>query len=447
MGLLVGACPTSIFDGEQPTADPYHQKTTYVGCGKTSLEASQRSYLEYKAICLTFIKGSVNLPLNSRGGKHLKQLGTVRALALMSAIGVVGLPAIAEDVSLPRTMVWTSYDLGAAGYVEASAIADALDQQFGTRVRITPSGTGIGRMLPLQTGRASFGFLGNEIHFASEAMFEFASREWGPQDLRVLLGRSASVGLVTGGDTEIMSPADLAGSKVGFVQANPSTTLNTEAVLAFAGLTPEDVEQVVYPSYGAMAKAFIAGEVDVAPAIPVSSFLREAEGGRGVRWLDMPPSDAEGWNRIQAKASLFAPSSATVGVAMSEGDPADLLGYRYPQISVRADADADEVYNMIKAIDQSFDLFKGATKVTSRWGLNEAGHAPAGAPFHEGAVRYLKEVGVWTDEDEAWNAARIARAAAVQAAWDTATEQADAEGISARDWPAYWADFRAENLD
>jgi hypothetical protein len=132
---------------------------------------------------------------------------------------------------------------------------------------------------------------------------------------------------------------------------------------------------------------------------------------------------------------------------MSGEDPADLLGYRYPQISVRADAEADEVYNMIKAIDQSFDLFKDATKVTSRWDLDAAGHAPAGAPFHEGAVRYLKEIGIWTDEDEAWNAARIARFAAVEAAWAKATEQADAEGISAKDWPAYWADFRAANLD
>lgn len=360
---------------------------------------------------------------------------------------VIGSQAVAEDAQLPSSMVWTSYDLGAAGYVEASAMADALDKKFGTRVRITPSGTGVGRMLPLQTGRASYGFMGNEIHFAGEALYEFAAREWGPQDLRVLLGRPASVGLVTGGDTEIMAPADLAGAKVGYVQANQSTTLNTETVLAFAGLTTADVEQIVYPSYGAMAKAFIAGEIDVAPAIPVSSFLREAEGGRGVRWLDMSASDTEGWARINAHAAMFAPSSATVGVSISEEDPADLLGYRYPQLTATAKADADEVYNMVKALDQSFDLYKDATKVIGRWNVQSAGVAPAGAPFHEGAVRYLKEVGVWTDEAEAWNQARIARIAAIQEAWDAATAKADAEGVSAKKWPAFWADYRAKNLD
>lgn len=108
-------------------------------------------------------------------------------------------------------MVWTSYNLGAAGYVEASAMADALDKKYGTTIRITPSGTAIGRMLPLQTGRASFGFMSNELHFATEAMFEFGVREWGPQDMRIVFGRPSAVGLVAGAD----SLYDLKGAKVG----------------------------------------------------------------------------------------------------------------------------------------------------------------------------------------------------------------------------------------
>ena len=112
-----------------------------------------------------------------------------------------------------------------------------------------------------------------------------------------------------------------------------------------------------------------------------------------------------------------------------------------------ATADADEVYNMVKALDQAFDVYKDATKVTGRWNVNAAGTTPAGAPFHEGAVRYLTEIGVWTDKDTAWNDARIARISAVQEAWDAALNQADEEGISGKDWPAFWETYRAENLD
>lgn len=379
--------------------------------------------------------------------KSLAAKGVVIKGIAISAVVAASLTAFAQDVSLPDTMVWTSYDVGAAGYVEASAMADALDKRFGTTVRITPSGTAIGRLLPLQTNRASYGFMGNEIHFAGEAMFEFAAREWGPQDLRVVLGRPSKVGLVTGADTDIDSPAGLKGRKVGYVQANPSTTLNTETVLAFADLTTADIEQVMFPSYGAMGKAFIAGEIDVAPAIPTSSFLREAEAGRGVRWLDMPASDTEGWNRVQNFASLFSPAKATVGVAITADNPAELLGYRYPQLTVLASADEDEVYNMIKALNETFDMYKDATKVMDTWAVGTAGVTPAGAPFHPGAVRYLKEVGVWTEKDEEWNQKRIARIAAVQEAWNTATRKADAEGISSADWPAFWENYRVEALD
>lgn len=374
---------------------------------------------------------------------YSKSLGGALAAALLGLAATAG---SAQEAHLPKALVWTSYDLGSTGYVEASAMADALSKNYGTTVRLTPSGTAIGRLLPLTRGRAQYGFMGNEIFFATEAGFEFAAKDWGPQDLRVLLGRPAAVGLVTGGDTDITSVAALKGRTVGFVRGNPSTLMNTEAALAFAGLTVDDVEQVIYPGYGAMVKAFVAGEVDAVPATPTVAALREAEGGRGVRWLDMPGDDAEGWERIAASSSVFSPAAMTVGVSISDDDPAHLLGYRYPQLTTTAATSEEDVYNLVKALDESYDLFKDANKVIARWNVSEAGTAPAGAPFHAGAVKYLREAGVWTEADEAWNQARIARLNAVKDAWAAALVKADAEGVSNDDWPGFWADFRAEAL-
>lgn len=42
-------------------------------------------------------------------------------------------------------MVWSAYDLGSSGYAEATGIANALKQNYGTRIRIVPAGTSIGR--------------------------------------------------------------------------------------------------------------------------------------------------------------------------------------------------------------------------------------------------------------------------------------------------------------
>src|SRR5690606_38301113 len=91
--------------------------------------------------------------------------------------------------NLPTTMVWSTYDVGSTGYVEASAIADALGKKYGTRVRLQPSGTAIGRVQPLKEKRVSHAWLANELYFAVEGLYEYCAPDWGPQDLRVLLGR------------------------------------------------------------------------------------------------------------------------------------------------------------------------------------------------------------------------------------------------------------------
>ncbi|MGZ0190594.1 MAG: TAXI family TRAP transporter solute-binding subunit, partial [Alphaproteobacteria bacterium] len=56
--------------------------------------------------------------------------------------------AVAAEPKLPSTMVWTAYDLGSSGYAEATGMANAFKNRYGTRIRIIPAGTSIGRMLP-----------------------------------------------------------------------------------------------------------------------------------------------------------------------------------------------------------------------------------------------------------------------------------------------------------
>ena len=82
-------------------------------------------------------------------------------------------PALAK---LPASSVWTAYDLGSSGYVEASAIAEALMKTDPIKVRVVPAGTSIGRLLPIKQGRANYGFLANELYFATEGVYDFAAR-------------------------------------------------------------------------------------------------------------------------------------------------------------------------------------------------------------------------------------------------------------------------------
>ena len=77
-----------------------------------------------------------------------------------------------------------------------------------------------------------------------------------------------------------------------------------------------------------------------------------------------------------------------------------------------------------------------------RWALERSGKPAIDVPFHEGAIRYLKEKGIWTAEDDAWNAKRTERMDALIAAWaEFKPQNAD---MSEEEFAAAWMARRAE---
>ena len=378
-------------------------------------------------------------------------LAAVTACHLASA-------AAASDVKLPETMVWSAYDLGSSGYAEASGIANALQKKFNARVRIVPAGTSIGRLLPIATGKVQYGFLANEVYFAAEGTFDFADQSWGPQDLRIVLGRPASVGFAVARDTGVKTIADLRGKRIGFVKANPSVNVKNEGYLAFGGLTVKDIEPVWFGSYAAMKEAVLANQLDAFGSVTTSANMRQIEASpRGLIWPPFEPDNKAGWEAMKNIISFVAPYKETKGAAISEENPVWLVGYRYPMITTYASTSADEVYNLIKAIDEAYDLFKNTTSSSANWAVERSIRTPADAPWHEGAIRYAKEKGYWTDEDQAWHDARLARLKKVQEVWDKALEQFNkmraeqkekGEKVDvAKAWAEHWEEARAKHLN
>lgn len=367
--------------------------------------------------------------------------------------------AYAQGPELQRSMVWSAYDLGSSGYAEATGIANALRKNYDTRIRIVPAGTSIGRMLPMVTGKVTYGFLANEAYFAAEGIFDFATEQWGPQDIRIVLGRLASNGLATAADVGVKGLADLKGKRIGYVKGNPSVNIKTDAYLAFAGLTQADVEVVWFGSYNAMKTAVLANQLDSFSSVTTSANMREIEASpRGLVWPEFPSDDQEGWDRMNRVVSFLSPYKEDQGAAISGDKPLELIGYRYPMITVyQSEVTDDEVYNLVKAIDLSFEDFKNTTSSSFNWALDIAGRPPYDAPAHEGTIRYMKEKDLWRDEDQAWQEQRMARLEAVMALWEEAqgdfvewreAEEAKGNKVNpAEAWEGHWEKYRADKLN
>jgi TRAP transporter TAXI family solute receptor len=368
--------------------------------------------------------------------KNVNIRTTLAALATCAA-----LPAFAQE--LPDTMVWTSYDVGSAGYAEASAIADAFGKKFGTRIRIQPSGSGIGRLQPLLQGRADYAFLATEAFFLGEGAYDFATPDWGPHQLRAIAGRPAGITLIAAGDAGIKEVADARGKRIAFVAGNPSVNVKCEAILAFGGLTLDDVEVVMFPTYSAAMSSMTRNESDATCTTPTTSQLYElADSPRGIYYAPLAVDNTEGWAELLKVLPIMTPSDEDVAAGLPEGEIAKMAAYRYPVITTTDEKDADEVYAFIKALDETYDLYKDGTAAMSRWSLDKSGRPAIDIPFHEGAVRYLSEIGVWTAEDEAWNQKRIARMDALVAAWEE-FQGANAD-MSEEDYSAAWMARRGE---
>jgi hypothetical protein len=123
-----------------------------------------------------------------------------------------------------------------------------------------------------------------------------------------------------------------------------------------------------------------------------------------------------------------------------------MIGYRYPQITVFAAASADDVYNFTKAVAEAFPMYKDAQPIMPRWDAKLAGKTPQDAPFHDGAIRYLREIGVWTQEDEEWNARRLAALKKIQAAWKDTLKAAEQDKVADDKFAEFWAKRRQAAL-
>ena len=329
-------------------------------------------------------------------------------------------PAAAQDVKLPSTLTFTAYDTGTSGFNITVALGKAFKDKFNTDVRVLPAGNDVARLAPMKGNRAQFSAMGVGIYFAQEGVLEFAVKEWGPQPLQLLLASNDCNGLsmAVAKDTGVKEMKDLKGKRIAVVVGSPALTQNALGLLAFGGLTANDVKLVEFASNAAMFKGMLANEADAAATSTLNPLAREVETSpRGLVWPPAPHGDEQGWARLRKIAPYFAKHKATCGAAgLSPQAPVELPAYPYPLYMSYATLDADLVYNATKAMIQGFDLYKDGAPGAAGLALTAQNFQWA-VPYHPGAVKAIKEAGAWTDAHETHNQALLARQKALGDAW------------------------------
>jgi len=347
------------------------------------------------------------------------------------------------EPKFPRTMSWSAYNLGTTGYNQAVAIGKALKDNYNVNLRVLPGKNDVSRLLPLQRGRVQFSANGVATYFGQEGVFQFAGKIWGPLPLRLVMAShgDSNQALGVANDLGITSYADLRGKRVPYVRGAPALNVTTEAFLACGGLTWDDVQRVDFPGYNAMWTGIVNGQVDAAYATTVSGPTRKLEASpRGIFWPAAPHNDEGCWQRMANVVPFMQKHVATRGAAISEDNPHEGATYPYPMLITLAGQNEQLVHDLAKAIHIHYDEYKNADPGSIGWAMDRQNFQWV-VPFHEGAVRYFKSIGVWSDAADAHNIRLIQRQSVLATAWQ-AHQAEDPE-----DFSATWMTRRAAALD
>ncbi len=368
-----------------------------------------------------------------------------RGIAIATAALVA--QAASAQVSLPAQISWTAYDVGSAGYNQAVAIGAALKNELKVDLRVLPGKNDVSRQVPLRSKQVQFSATGvGASYLAQEGVIDFAAKDWGPQEVRVLLTSNADSNLSVGvaADLGIKTFADLKGKRVAYIVGSPSLNENVTAILAFAGLTWNDVKKVEFPGFGQSWDGIINNQVDAAFATTTSGKTYQLEASpRGIYWPPLPHNDKEGWKRLQDKAPFFLPNIATEGAGISKAKPHEGAAYPYPILIAYADQNADLAYNMTKAMITLFPKYQGSSPGINGWALDRQKFEWA-VPYHDGAIRYFKEIGKWTDAHQKHNDNLVKRQQVLKAAWAEVNKSNIADEAA---FVKAWMELRAKRLE
>lgn len=200
------------------------------------------------------------------------------------------------------------------------------------------------------------------------------------------------------GDSGIHSMAELRGRPVvTSFRANVPFDIINAATLATAGLGLDDVKPVTVAGVPDAIRALVEGRVEAASTLLGIPAFREANATvpGGLRVLPLGPDEAAltampGFDAIEMQPGPAAPGiEAPTRVARMD---------IYLNSSVNVSE--DDVYRVISAIHRNWAELQQALPALRS--LPADGIAPLniGHPWHDGAVRYFREAGLWTEAHE-----------------------------------------------
>jgi len=338
--------------------------------------------------------------------------------------------------------------LAGAGYAVGIGWTAPLGQETGMNVRIVAEDSSALRYKWINQGLFFTTGLDGEAHEYLQALRTNATRDAGPWQMRAFYPIArAEGGYAVRGDSDIYVPQDIKpGMKFAYLTFGGATSFSTLdlGVIAWAGVDPEDLIPVPCGSIHGLTDFIMDGRADVAIGVPSTPAWYEAESSpHGLRWIDFnSEKDPEGAKRFLEHYPYRSFGPMTQGVPSAVGTWSFIATLPY----VTNTDNPEMVYHIVKWLAENHDKYKDAhpwcatMTVDNLMYISEVHYVP----LHDGTVKYLREIGKWTDAHEARRQQNIDLITLWEEAYQAALAAADEQGITVdpldEEWLEFWAD-------
>jgi len=317
---------------------------------------------------------------------------------LLSAIQPFAAPAAEKPKNLPPFIVLATNPPGGLLNVLGNGLAKMIDEKGSVGVRLRQQTYGFATIVNDADAHLS---LNNAVdsHQALHAIEGYAGKPH--KKIRVVAaGPQFAAAFMVKKDSPMLSVADLKGKKItGKFTSQPPAYFDAVALLTAVGLKWDDVSVVPVSSVTEGTQALIQGNVVAACLAVGSTLVQQADATlQGVRFLTIPGGkDVENkiWNAVPGYLSYPAKKGYALGVDR------DMIMVAKPiYLLSGVDIDPAIVYEVTKVLWNHMETLYSMHQTFKEWTHEAMLTSRITVPYHDGAVRFYKEVGRWTPEIE-----------------------------------------------
>lgn len=345
---------------------------------------------------------------------------------------------------------------GTSNYLSVSSWTPLLEEATGMKVRMAGESN-----YPLALRWVKDGIIDTHIMNQSDLVDAVTVAEGSgfhtndgqmPENARVLwVSNLIYDATVTPGTLDVKTPFDLKGMRFALPADSPGMERMLDAILAFGDLTRDDLEIVYFADFASAMNAFYEGRSDVSLMNTTVPLAFEAEGSpKGINLVEFDPEEyPEGAERMREHEpwKIFGP--CIMGPESMIGKIVPISPYYIYTTTDRIDEDL--AYNLVKWLvenhDQYKDLFSTNVSMTadSFYDVQEQSIIPV----HEGTIKYMKEIGKWTESDDAREEEKKEYVRQYVEAYAEVIDIAEIEGVPTNDpknkeWQKLWSDHKTK---